>query len=285
MLDGVRGAQSRRRERADQAPDAPEQPAGRRLGRRRRRRRSPTSTARPSGSRGSARPRRSAGSTSCEGPRSTGSTGPTASAYELGRPAAVPGPPGRDDPPGRLHLADEAADGGRHDQRRAADRIPKGEIVGAVVVANDITERKRLENELAISEARFRGIIAKSPVMIWKADQAGDRDFFNETWLEFRGRSLDEEIGEGWAEGVHPRGPRPLPGDLPAERSSVASPSRCVYRLLHRDGRLPMGHRPGVALPRRPGDVPRLPRLVHGHHRPGSSWRPSSSSSRSTRAG
>jgi PAS domain S-box-containing protein len=110
-----------------------------------------------------------------------------------------------------------------------------GRIIGAVVVANDITERKRLENELALSEARFRGIIAKSPVMIWKADQAGDRDFYNETWLEFRGRSLDQEIGEGWAEGVFLEDrTRCLENNRRAfERRE---PFEMLYRLHHRDG-------------------------------------------------
>ena len=111
-----------------------------------------------------------------------------------------------------------------------------GEIVGAVVVVDDITERKRLEGELALSEARFRGIVAKSPVMIWRADQAGARDFYNETWLEFRGRSLDQEAGDGWAEGVHPEDRDRAVG---VHRRSLErrEPFEVLYRLLHRDGR------------------------------------------------
>jgi PAS domain S-box-containing protein len=112
----------------------------------------------------------------------------------------------------------------------------EGEIIGAVAVVNDITERKRLEDELALSEARFRGIIAKSPVMIWKADQAGDRDFYNETWLEFRGVSLDEEIAGGWAEGIFPEDRARV---VEAYRRSFErrEPFEMLYRLLHRDGR------------------------------------------------
>ena len=111
-----------------------------------------------------------------------------------------------------------------------------GSIVGAVVVAHDITGRKRLEDDLALSEARFRGIVAKSPVMIWKADQAGDRDFYNETWLDFRGRSLDEEVGAGWTQGVFADDRARC---LEAYRRSFErrEPFEIVYRLLHRDGR------------------------------------------------
>ncbi len=114
-------------------------------------------------------------------------------------------------------------------------RNSQGEIIGAVALAGDVTERKNLEGELALSEARFRGIVAKSPVMIWRADQAGVRDFYNETWLEFRGRELAEEVGDGWTGGV-------FADDLARcvetyRRSFERRESfEMVYRLLHRDG-------------------------------------------------
>ncbi|WP_435006387.1 PAS domain S-box protein [Tundrisphaera lichenicola] len=111
-----------------------------------------------------------------------------------------------------------------------------GTIVGAVAVAQDISDRKRLEEDLAISDARIRAIVEKSPVMIWRADQSGSRDFFNETWLAFRGRSLSEEAQEGWQEGVHPE-------DLTRvlETFRLAFERRegyeSVYRLQNREGR------------------------------------------------
>ena len=111
-----------------------------------------------------------------------------------------------------------------------------GQITGAVRVVQDITERKRLEIALTLAEVRLRGIIDKSPVMIWQADQAGDRDFFNETWLNFRGRTQDQEQGEGWAEGVYPDD---LGQCLETYRRSFErrEPFEMVYRLLHADGR------------------------------------------------
>jgi len=110
-----------------------------------------------------------------------------------------------------------------------------GAIAGAVVVIQDIGQRKRLEEELALSEARFRGIVEKSPVMIWRADQAGRRDFFNKTWLDFRGRTEAEESGEGWGQGVHPE-------DLGRAQETARraferrEPYEMVYRLLDREG-------------------------------------------------
>ncbi len=112
----------------------------------------------------------------------------------------------------------------------------EGKIFGAVVVVQDITDARRLKDDLSLSEARFRGIVAKSPVMIWRADRAGRRDFFNETWLEFRGRGQDEEYGEGWAEGVHPED---LSRCLEESRRAFAgvSPFEIVYRLLDHENR------------------------------------------------
>ncbi len=110
-----------------------------------------------------------------------------------------------------------------------------GAIAGAVVVAQDVTERARLRAELTRSEARFRTIAEQSPVMIWRSDVSGSCDYFNPAWLEFRGRSLALEAGDGRDEGVHP-------DDLDRCRSTRLGavdrrePFEMTYRLLRRDG-------------------------------------------------
>lgn len=64
--------------------------------------------------------------------------------------------------------------------------------------------RRRIEAALRESEERFRVMADTAPVMIWRSNTTKDCDFFNLPWLVFRGRSLQEEAGSGWWEGLHP---------------------------------------------------------------------------------
>ncbi len=54
------------------------------------------------------------------------------------------------------------------------------------------------------TDDRFRLLIDQAPFMFWSANRDGLCTLFNRSWLEFRGRTMAQEIGNGWVEGVHP---------------------------------------------------------------------------------
>jgi PAS domain S-box-containing protein len=74
-------------------------------------------------------------------------------------------------------------------------------IVGTLL---DITEHRRVERVLRESEDRFRTMADGAPIMMWMSGVDKLCTDFNRGWLTFTGRSIEQELGNGWAEGVHP---------------------------------------------------------------------------------
>jgi PAS domain S-box-containing protein len=77
--------------------------------------------------------------------------------------------------------------------------------VGIVVGFRDDTQRREAERIVRECEERFRLVANAAPVMIWMSGVDKLCTYFNQRWLEFTGRSLKEELGNGWSEGVHPK--------------------------------------------------------------------------------
>ena len=87
------------------------------------------------------------------------------------------------------------------------DALPQQEADGSVLwhgIILDVTERKWATAPMLESEAHFKTMTDNAPVLIWIASQDKLCDYFNKGWLDFTGRSMEQEIGNGWAENIHP---------------------------------------------------------------------------------
>ncbi|MGL5060257.1 MAG: PAS domain S-box protein [Microcoleus sp.] len=87
-------------------------------------------------------------------------------------------------------------------KRRLARLIPS--IERALREVQERLELKQAQAQRQESEERFRIMADTAPVMIWMSDADQNCDYFNRVWLEFTGRTLAEEMGNGWRESIHP---------------------------------------------------------------------------------
>ncbi len=77
-------------------------------------------------------------------------------------------------------------------------------ILAAFMLRTELARAESRSIALEESERRFRDLADAAPAMIWQADDQGRFVFANGSWLRFRGRTLEQEQGWGWSEGVHP---------------------------------------------------------------------------------
>lgn len=75
---------------------------------------------------------------------------------------------------------------------------------GLVVTFVEISRLKRAEAELQSSQHMLTVVANSSPALIWMSGRDGLCNWFNEPWLNYTGRTLAQEFGDGWLTGVHP---------------------------------------------------------------------------------
>lgn len=83
-------------------------------------------------------------------------------------------------------------------------RTPRAIPHFAIGMVEDITESKRNEEALRESEERFRSLADSAPVLIWMSGPDKKGIYFNRSWLDFMGHTLEQELGDGWLDSVHP---------------------------------------------------------------------------------
>lgn len=90
-------------------------------------------------------------------------------------------------------------------------------------------------NNARLTLTEYESLVEQSPILIWRANTEALCDYFNDRWLSFRGRTMAQEYGNGWAEGVHPDDfERCL--KIYLDNFNDRKPFEMEYRLMRHDG-------------------------------------------------
>jgi PAS domain S-box-containing protein len=124
----------------------------------------------------------------------------------------------------------------RYFEARAVPLLnPDGTIREWVGTLTDVHDRKQSEAVLRESESRFRHLADNAPMLVWMSGKDKLCDYFNQVWLNFTGRSLEQELGNGWVTGVHPDDfHKTLDSYIAA--FDARQPFELEYRLRRHDG-------------------------------------------------
>src|SRR6185312_9837419 len=113
---------------------------------------------------------------------------------------------------------------------------PGQQVDEAMILRQRLAEAEAaLGREMEAAEERFRDLLDSAPVMVWMSGTDALCTYFNSSWLEFRGRRLDEETGNGWTEGLHPDD-RDLCIETYLKSFTSRQPFRLQYRMRRANG-------------------------------------------------
>ncbi len=90
------------------------------------------------------------------------------------------------------------------DRGKVLEWSSDGKPLRMVGTHSDITERKLAEFKLNEAEVQYRNLADSGSALIWTTGTDKMCNYFNGPWLTFTGRTLAQELDNGWAEGVHP---------------------------------------------------------------------------------
>jgi PAS domain S-box-containing protein len=109
------------------------------------------------------------------------------------------------------------------------------ELQGFLSVSHDITQQLNVEKALEESEENFRIMTENNPVLLWKSDVEGKRNYFNQTYYEYTGLAEAQAMDDGWIESVHPED-RARYFEIYEQSFQKRIPYRAEFRLRHNDG-------------------------------------------------
>jgi PAS domain S-box-containing protein len=116
-----------------------------------------------------------------------------------------------------------------------AERGPDGRVVRIYGTDHDITAGKLAQEKLRRSRDYYLTVFEDLPTPIWRSGLDAKCDYFNRTWLAFTGRTMEQELGDGWVEGVHPEDrDRCMAAYL--DHFNRREPFEIEYRLRHASG-------------------------------------------------
>lgn len=110
-----------------------------------------------------------------------------------------------------------------------------GNVEGFVVITRDQTERIELRKETEHARDYYLRLFSSFPNMVWRTDAQGQCDYCNPAWLEFTGRTHEQEMGTGWMDGLHPDDRAAWTGAFEQSLKN-RDPFEIQYRLRRADG-------------------------------------------------
>jgi PAS domain S-box-containing protein len=155
------------------------------------------------------------------------------------KPAALPARrllAGRDAPPLVVGFRDLTSGQERWSIVRAAEL--DGATDGRRLIVNtfqDLTSQVQAGRASEAAERQFRDLTDSAPMLVWMAGLDRQRTFVNAGWLAFTGRTMSDELGDGWLSAVHPAD-RTHCSSTMAQAFKERRPFQMEYRLRRHDG-------------------------------------------------
>jgi PAS domain S-box-containing protein len=81
-------------------------------------------------------------------------------------------------------------------------RVSGGTSFSAFV--RNITERKQMEHALIESQRHYQALAESLPHLVWTCRPDGYCDYLSRQWVEYTGLPVDQQLGSGWAQQLHP---------------------------------------------------------------------------------